>query len=362
MTRIRQLLPALLAALLLLPSAAHASASGVVVSQVYGGGGNASATYSNDYVELFNAGSAPVDLSTWTVQYATAAGTSWQPTALAGSIAPGGHYLVQLASSAAVGAALPSPDATGTTNLSASSGKIALVRSATALACGASAGSCSADASVEDLVGYGAAADFEGTGSAPAGSSTEAVTRSGGGCVDTNDNVADFAAATPLPRNTASPAAPCSGVPPVDSSTSAAVDVAVDVASTLSISLDHASLSFGSLAAGDTPPPLAENVTVASTEPAGYTLSVVRSAFTPADLPLGLDATAPAGATLGSAFGSGLVAIPVAPALELLVGTTAGPSAAGGDVWPTQVGFTSPVPLVPVGHYAATVTYTVVGR
>ena len=35
-------------------------------------------------------------LDGWTVQYASAAGTSWQATALAGSIAPGHHYLVQL--------------------------------------------------------------------------------------------------------------------------------------------------------------------------------------------------------------------------------------------------------------------------
>src|SRR4051812_30437489 len=66
----RALLLALLAAMLLFPSAAHAGPSAVVVSQIYGGGGNAGATYQNDYVELFNAGSGAVDLSGWTVQYA----------------------------------------------------------------------------------------------------------------------------------------------------------------------------------------------------------------------------------------------------------------------------------------------------
>ena len=40
------------------------------------------------------------------VQYASAASTSWSATPLSGSIQPGRHYLVQLASTAAVGAAL----------------------------------------------------------------------------------------------------------------------------------------------------------------------------------------------------------------------------------------------------------------
>ena len=137
----RVLLLAFVAALALFPTAAGAGASGVVVSQIYGGGGNAGATFRNDYVELFNAGSGAVDLSGWTVQYATAAGTAWQTTALSGTIAPGRYYLVQLASNADVGAILPSPDATGTSNLGGTSGKIALVRGAAAITCGASAGS-----------------------------------------------------------------------------------------------------------------------------------------------------------------------------------------------------------------------------
>jgi hypothetical protein len=64
----RVLLLAFVAALALFPTAAGAGASGVVVSQIYGGGGNAGATFRNDYVELFNAGSGAVDLSGWTVQ------------------------------------------------------------------------------------------------------------------------------------------------------------------------------------------------------------------------------------------------------------------------------------------------------
>ena len=57
-----------------------------------------------------------------------------------------------------------------------------------------------------------------------------------------------------------------------------------------------------------------------------------------------------------------MAAIPIAPAADLLVGTKATPSTAGGDVWDTRLGFTSPLPVVPAGRYAATVTFTAIGR
>ena len=90
-------------ALLAVPIASGASPD-LVVSQVYAGGGNSGATYANDFVELFNRSSSTVDLSGWSVQYATASGTTWQVTTLAGSLAPGHHYLVALASGGANGA------------------------------------------------------------------------------------------------------------------------------------------------------------------------------------------------------------------------------------------------------------------
>ena len=357
----RVLLLALLAVLLLLPAGAHAGTSQVVVSQIYGGGGNAGATFRNDYVELFNGGPAAVDLSAWTVQYATAAGTSWQPTPLLGTIAPGHYYLVQLASNADVGAALPTPDATGTSNLGGASGKIALVRAAAALTCGASAGSCSADPLVEDVVGYGGASDFEGTGSAPGLSNTTAALRASDGCNDTGDNAADFAAAPPAPRNSASPAHSCAGTPAPGPGGSVAVDL--DVASVLSVSLDRPSLSFGTFTSGDRPTPLPERVTVSSNNATGYALAVARTAFAPTDLPLALSATAPAGGVLGGGLGGGvLVPIPVSPATPLTVGTKASPSAAGGDAWATNIGFSTPLPLVPTGRYTATVTFTAIAR
>src|SRR3954453_10625877 len=124
MNRFRLLVPLLALALaFVVGPAAHASSSGVVVSQVYAGGGNSGASYTNDFVELFNGGSSAADLTGMSIQYASAASTSWAATALGGSIQPGHYYLVMLASSGAVGAVMPSPDATGTTNLANTGGK-----------------------------------------------------------------------------------------------------------------------------------------------------------------------------------------------------------------------------------------------
>jgi hypothetical protein len=357
----RVLLFAFLAALLLFPTAARSGTSDVVVSQIYGGGGNAGATFRNDYVELFNGGSGTVDLSGWTVQYATAAGTTWQPTALSGTIAAGRYYLIQLASNADVGAVLPPADATGTSNLGGTSGKIALVRGATALTCGASAGSCSADTLVEDFVGYGSASDFEGAGSVAGLSNTSAALRANDGCTDTGDNASDFTAAAPTPRNSASPENSCAGAPAPGPTGSVNVDL--NVASVLSVSLDRPSLSFGTFTSGDRPAPLPERVNVSSNNTAGYSLVVARTAFAPTDLPLALSATAPAGGTLGGALtGGALVPIPITPATGLTVGTKAASSATGGDVWATNIGFSSTLPLVATGRYAATVTFTAIAR
>ena len=107
MRRVPVALLFLLALIVSLAPSATGAGGGVVISQVYGGGGNAGATYANDFLELFNPGASSVDLSGWTIQYATSAGTSWQATPLTGSIGAGRYYLVQLASTAAVGAALP---------------------------------------------------------------------------------------------------------------------------------------------------------------------------------------------------------------------------------------------------------------
>jgi len=352
-----------LAAVLLIAPAARSASSGMVISQVFAGGGNSGAPYTNDFVELFNRGGTSFDLTNWSLQYASGAATTWQVTPLSGSVPPGGRYLVQLASAAAVGATLPTPDASGTTNLAVSGGKVALVRTATALTCGAAAGSCSADAAVADLIGYGSATDYEGSGPAPAISNTTAALRAADGCTDTDTNSGDFSAQPPAPRNSTVPVAPCAGAPPPAGSVSANAGVDIDIQPLLSIALERPTISFGQGVAGETPSSVSERVTVASNRPTGYALTVHRTAFVPSDLPLGLTAAAPAGGQLGGQLlGGAMAAVPIAPAVDLLVGTTSAASTPAGDAWATAVGFTSPLPLVSAGHYTATVTFTAIGR
>ena len=66
----------------------------VTISQVYGGGGNASATFTNDYVELYNPTASTITITGWSLQYASSTGSGWdfnkQP--LGGTIAPGEYY------------------------------------------------------------------------------------------------------------------------------------------------------------------------------------------------------------------------------------------------------------------------------
>lgn len=365
MHRLRLLFSLLAAALLLSAPVAHGASPGVVVSQIYASGGNSGAAFTNDFVELFNRGSSPIDLSTWSIQYASSASTSWQVTALSGSIPAGHYYLVQLASAASVGSALPTPDATGTTNLAATGGKVAVVQGTTPLSCGGSAGSCASSPGLVDFVGYGSAADYEGSAAAPALSASTAATRGGSGCVDTDSNSADFTALAPAPRNSASAPASCDsgGGSGSSDSVSQSAAVAVDVQSVLSLALERPSISFGAASAGDTPTAISERVTVVSNNATGYALTVHRTAFTPEDLPLGISASAPSGGQLGGSLAGGaVVAIPIAPAPDLVIGTSGAPSAEAGDVWPTSIGFTGPLPVVSPGHYTATLTYTVVGR
>ncbi|HEV8384875.1 MAG TPA: lamin tail domain-containing protein, partial [Candidatus Acidoferrales bacterium] len=181
----------------------------LVVSQLYGGGGNSGATLSNDYIEILNRGTTSVSVNGWSVQYASSTGSSWQVTALTGVVAPGKYYLVQ-ESSGGPGIALPTPDATGSTNLAASAGKVLLVTNSTPLS-----GTCPTGSQIIDFVGYGSGTNcFEGSGPTGAPSNTTADLRKNFGCTDTNDNAADFTVGTPNPRNSASPMKDCNAPPP----------------------------------------------------------------------------------------------------------------------------------------------------
>jgi predicted extracellular nuclease len=186
-----------LAAAILLGGAspgAAAPSSGIVVNEVYGGGGNAGATYTTDFIELRNRGTAAVSLDGWSVQYHSASATgAWQVTQLTGTLAPGAIYLVAEATGTGGSQPLPTPQATGAIAMSGTSGTVAVVNGTSALTCGDSA-ACQA-ASV-DLVGYGTAVINE-TAPAAGASNTDSVQRKD--AADSDDNAGDFASGAPTP-------------------------------------------------------------------------------------------------------------------------------------------------------------------
>ena len=182
----------------------------VVISEIYGGGGNSGSSYKNDYIELYNPTSSSVSLSGWSVQYASSTGTFSSITNLTGSIGAHQYYLIKEASGGGGTVDLPTPDITGTINLSASSGKVALANVTTAV-------SGSANSNVVDFVGFGSANDSETSpaGTPSATTSAERKDNNGGTAQgqgngwDTNNNANDLVITSSLvPQNSLSAAEP----------------------------------------------------------------------------------------------------------------------------------------------------------
>lgn len=167
----------------------------LVISQIYGGGGNSGAPFTNDFIELYNPTSAAINVKDYSVQYASSTGTSWTNITVLPDIdiKPGHYFLIQEASGGAVGVALPKADVTGTINLSATKGKVILVSTSIV-----GTGSCPT-LNVIDKVGFGAADCYE-IANAPGGSNTQSIMRNVNND-DNDNNSTDFTAATPVPRN-----------------------------------------------------------------------------------------------------------------------------------------------------------------
>lgn len=181
--------------------AAPSPTASVVVNEVYGGGGNSGATYKNDFIELVNTGTAPVKVDGWSVQSTSATGTSWQTTAVSGTIPAGASYVVREAAGSGGTTDVPA-DATGSIAMSGTAGKVALVSAAAPLAdCGAksTATACSSLPQVVDFVGFGTTAnDYAGSAPTVAPSNTVSVSRNANH-TNTADNRADFATAAATP-------------------------------------------------------------------------------------------------------------------------------------------------------------------
>lgn len=202
-------------------SAALAVSTSVVISEVYGGAGCGTAgcsTYQNDYIELHNVSAVPVDITGWSVQYiaaTTVSATNYSVTQICPTgpciLQPGKYFLVAEGAGANGVSAIPTPDATGSIAMSATAGRVALVSSSGALSAG---GTCAQQlAASVDYVGYGSTAVcFEGSGPAPAPSTTTSDIRAGSGCVDRDLNALDFKALAPSPQNSSSAAVICATV------------------------------------------------------------------------------------------------------------------------------------------------------
>ena len=171
----------------------------VVISEVYGGGGNSGATLKNDFIELYNPTESSISLEGWKVQYAAKTGEfseiATMTTNLNGSIKAGSYYLIQEVAGAGGSEDLSIPDATGTIAMGGKECKVRLVDN---------------NGNIIDFVGIGAANESETAPTEAMSNSKSAQRKDNDGTLtgvtngwDTNNNSLDFYIGTPTPRNSA---------------------------------------------------------------------------------------------------------------------------------------------------------------
>ena len=188
----------------------------VVISKVYGGGGNGASGFNSDFAEIFNRSDAPVNLNGWSFQSARITdvpGFVSRICLLSGVINPGEYRLIRTNQSSAVGAAIPLADfiAEPLFGMESSFGRVVLVSTTNLVGTNYTRGD------VVDLVGYGTGVgSFEGV--APVGTLSDILyaQRKSGGCQDSNQNAIDFEVqlALGLPNNAATPASVCASIVP----------------------------------------------------------------------------------------------------------------------------------------------------
>ncbi|GAA1977863.1 hypothetical protein GCM10009798_43860 [Nocardioides panacihumi] len=207
---------------LLVASPVHANpaGTGLVISEVYGAGGNNGAVYNADFVELYNPTASALPLAGLAVHYRSAAGGSGgSPYALSGSVPAHAHWLVQMGAAGANGAALPTPDATAAPafNMAAGGGQVALQQGTTVIA---TSGNVAGAAGLVDFVGATGASSFETAPTTSAATAAQSLNRTSAGA-DTDSNAADFALAAPSPTNSGTTGGggdPTPPTPPIDAS------------------------------------------------------------------------------------------------------------------------------------------------
>ncbi|MFW6775165.1 ExeM/NucH family extracellular endonuclease [Nocardioides sp. CPCC 205120] len=179
------------------PSQANPAGTGLVISEVYGGGGNSGAAFSNDFIELYNPTGAAISLDGLALQYRSAAGGSGGVQSLTGSVAPGSYFLVQAAAGSNTSLpALPAPDATAPFNMSGSAGQVLLLNGTSAFT---GSGDLAGNAALVDALGWGSATTSFETAPAAGTANATSVARTAPG-TDTDSNTADFRVGAPTPQ------------------------------------------------------------------------------------------------------------------------------------------------------------------
>jgi hypothetical protein len=197
----------------------------IVISQTFSGGGSAAGAWNRDYVELHNISGATQSLDGLALQYGSGTGQFGSAATLIFAfpsgitLAAGQYYLIQTGTTAGLNILPITPDQTTTNiNMAGASGKIALTNTAVALGCGATGTPCTLpDARIIDSVAYGTSNNGEGgtTVNAAALTVTQSAMRKFSGCVETDNNNADFFvntfAAVPVNtlRNSSTPVVNC---------------------------------------------------------------------------------------------------------------------------------------------------------
>lgn len=251
----------------------------VVISQLYGGGGNSGAPYKNDFIELYNPTDSDVSLNGWSVQYSSAAGAfNTNKTALSSdaTIKAHGYYLIQEAGGSN-GVALPTADCTGTINMSSTAGKVALVSNTDTITdSDTSTANVIDDTDIIDFVGFGGASAYE-ISAAPAVGNTVSIIRT----AYNNNNSMDFEAIAPNPRNSSyTESAETKCAVPVASSAAGTVFSGTQV--TFSCTTSGAGIQYNTTAADATDWVTGSIVTVSSNTT--YYVRAVKDGLTTSDL------------------------------------------------------------------------------
>ena len=177
----------------------------VIITEVYGGGGNSGATYRNDFIELYNTTESSIDMGGWSVQYYTAAGnipsTNMAEMPAGKSIGPNKYFLIQANAGSGGTADLPTPDAICNINLSATAGKIILYTTTTAQAI-SDIVSITRNANFKDYVAFGTATPIWGTDLGAASNTKSASRKMLDGVYLYTPNLGlDFEIVAPEPQN-----------------------------------------------------------------------------------------------------------------------------------------------------------------